>query len=277
MSSFVAAGMAAALALASPPATGGQPTPPPVQAPDTIVVTAIRPKPEAVQKFVQQLATPAGEDDRFTRWADDVCSGVVGLNRSDAEYFNDRLAEVALQVGLKVGQPGCTPNIVVVVTPDVQPLMQALSHHRYALSGFSDVGDTTSGGGRGQTFDSFINSPRPVSWWHISERVAADTGATILGGVMRTFMQGRLFARSKEELRYVLIIVDAHQMKGVELKALSNYVAMALAGSAVAGRAGRQASDDHDLVRRPRRGSYAASWDDPVGPRLSQGIVRRAR
>ena len=215
------------LALAIAPQSAPADASPPVRAPDTIVVTAIRPKTEAVQKFVQQLATPTGEDDRFTRWNDEVCSGVTGLSRADAEYFNDRLAEVALQVGLKVGQPGCTPNIVVVVTPDVKPLMKVLSQHRYALGGLADVGDTTSGGGQGQTFDSFINSPRPVSWWHISERVAADTGATILGGVMRTFIQGRLVARSKEELRYVLIVVDAHQTQGVTLKALSNYVAMA--------------------------------------------------
>ena len=223
------AALAAALALASAPApvAGDASSPSPVRAPQDVVVTAIRPKDHVVEKFVQQLAAPAGEDDRITRWNDEICSGVTGLSRADAEYFNDRLAEVALKVGLKVGEPGCTPNIVAVITPDVKPLMQELSRHRYVLAGFTDVGDTTSGGSRTQTFDKFIAAPRPVNWWHISERVTADGGATIIGGVLHTFIQGRMIARTNEELRYVLIVVDAHQTQGVALKALANYVAMA--------------------------------------------------
>ena len=51
---------------------------------------------------------------RFDRW---ICPGVLNLE-AHAQAVADRIGRVARRAGLGVGEPGCSPNVLVVFTLD---------------------------------------------------------------------------------------------------------------------------------------------------------------
>lgn len=87
-------------------------------APD-IVVTAARERERAVvSRQVEAVLPPAPSGTPYARFATPVCPGVSGLARTSAQAVVDRIGVVADSVGLAVGEPGCTPNLLVLVVPN---------------------------------------------------------------------------------------------------------------------------------------------------------------
>ena len=222
-------GTAAALLLLIAQAAPTQPPPPADAGQNTVeevVVQGTRDaeaQRKAVSEFVQELSAP-GARERLPRWEEGICPGVVGLPRKQATYIADRIAMEAQAVGLDIGEPGCRPDVLILVTnrPD-----EVAAEFRRKFGGFfahlDRVGEPTGGGG--QSLKSFLTTPRPVRWWHVSSRAASD-GRPAIGGVLQTTGQSRLASNWKEDLNRVLLIVDTTKMKGVSYEALASYLAM---------------------------------------------------
>ena len=181
---------------------------------------------EAVDSFVNTVvAPPRGRGP--ARWERKVCVGVVNLRRDAAQAMIDRVSQVALEIGLEIGEPGCSPNILVMATNDGAGLATALVQSRPRA--FRPL---YAGAARSATaLERFEATDRPVRWWHVSIPTDADTGAIAVrvpgyGPPLIGTLGGRLRTEIENDLRRAFIIVDVERSTGVTFLQLSDYVAM---------------------------------------------------
>lgn len=204
-------------------------------APDEIVVEGHRLQ-QALSDFVGVVSTPPNGEIQLARWDRRICVSVAGIRAQYGQFMVDRIAQRAFQVGLEAGAPGCTANVLVLVTPDANALAQELvNNDRPLLAAYES-------GTRGRdALDDFASNTRPVRWWHVAQTVTADgqvvRGSTSLhamsgglssgsGAVVRVGDMGRTRATTRQDFNRVVIIVDATRAQGFQFAALSDYVAM---------------------------------------------------
>lgn len=194
-----------------------------------IVVVTAPSVDEMVRAFVGEVSD-GGQMDQLGRWDRKVCPGVAGMRSRYAQALIDRIASIALTVGLEVGEPGCTPNALIYVTED----SDALAHELVTQHGSLVGRRYTDGHTRGRdALRDFAETPRPVRWWHVTQSVTADGFAVDQGDGMsapsvnvRTV--GRLRRATREDFARVLIVIDARRIDGYRFGAVADYVAMAV-------------------------------------------------
>jgi len=227
------AAMAAVLTCAAPVwAQPAQPAP----ADEEIVVVG-RQVDDAVRDFVTQLSAPPPAEDQLARWDGEVCVGAIGLQARYGQFLVDRISQRAAQLGLRPGQPGCRANVVVFVTPDSDRLTREIVAQFQDLVG-ARWEDNSNTQGR-EALQAFVDTPRTVRWWHVSQTVTADgqrlgdvqasNGAGGLRGqVVRTTSLGfgRLSRTTRQDFSRVVIVVDATRAAGLQFDSIADYVAM---------------------------------------------------
>ena len=77
-----------------------------------------------VQNFVGEVAAPATGDRGPARWNGPVCIGVVNLRAEVAQYIVDRASDVARELGLEAGEPGCAANVLIIAAADGQAVAE---------------------------------------------------------------------------------------------------------------------------------------------------------
>lgn len=123
-------------------------------------------------QFVEEVAAPARARG-LARWDGLVCIGVVNFEAEAAHLIIDRMSDVARDLGLELGQPGCEPNLVVVGTTDGRGVADAMvRRHRKQFFRF---GYSRSNAGSG-ALERFRTSDEPVRWWHVSLPIVVTTG-----------------------------------------------------------------------------------------------------
>lgn len=179
-----------------------------------------------ISEFVRDLSDETREG-KLARWNKTICPATLGLPQRYGQYLNDRLGVVARDAGLKVAEPGCRPDILIVVTDEADQLLAELAaEHKDLFAARRWSYERTSAGGS-QSFESFIQTPRPVRWWHVAESVPADGQPFLDDGRTVRVQPSRLRATMREDFAFVIIVVDAKLARGVTYQALSDYVAMA--------------------------------------------------
>lgn len=218
---------ALAMALVAPSAVG-QPN-------DRESVT-VQGRQEAVQGFVDAISVESGAENQLARWDQRVCPSVTGLSAAHGQAIADHIAAHALAVGLDVGEPGCRANILVYVTNNSDQLAHDMVAREPTL--FAQLEETSlNTRGRGALSD-FVNTPRPVRWWHVSRTVAADgfdayqgssspvvhdthpAGMTLPGGA------SRLARYTRQDFSRVVVVIDSRRIGATPVGALGEYVAM---------------------------------------------------
>lgn len=211
---------------------------------------------QVTREFVTEIAAPSLREDQLARWDELVCVGVAGLSATDGQMVADRISARAAAVGLRTGEPGCRANIMVIFAPDSDALTQSIVRDRRELLGYY-TNDAVSTGGR-EGLDAFANTPRPIRWWHVARNVTADgrvldttqsapaatggearsaneaaasgqpsTGIGSFTGVQTVRSTGsRMRRTTRQDLNYVLIIVDAQRVAEFPVDAWVDYVAM---------------------------------------------------
>jgi hypothetical protein len=223
---------------------GGQQVPPasdPTQLGEVLVTAS--PRLEAAREFVRSVAAPSG-DREMALWRDPVCVGVGNMQAEAAQLMADRISDWASSLDLRIGGPGCRPNIFIMATDDGDAAARALvasrpREFRTGVSG-SDLGAAA--------LATFQNSGRPVRWWHVSLAVDEDTGAPIrrLPGQPPVEWQGRIMERptdfgvnsmattspsrlsysGRDDLQQAIIVVDIDALETTSFAQLTDYVAM---------------------------------------------------
>lgn len=217
---------------------------------------------ERVRGFIDEVvAAPTGRGP--ARWRDNICVGVANLKGEAAQYLADRVSEVAVDIGLEPGEPGCQPNILIIGTDDGAGMARGLVSARRNV--FWPGG---SGMNRSRAaLEAFQANDHPVRWWHISLPIDSQTGALAvrLPGedapmVART-TSGRLRTTIRNDLGRVIIIVDLSKADGLDLRQIADYSAM-VAFSQVDPDAD---TEDYDsilsLFRRPQTTPHITDWD----------------
>jgi hypothetical protein len=126
-------GLALALQVAAAASqTAPHPAPSANVAPPVVVTApALKDVPALVHGFGRR---PEGVE-RLARWQVPLCPAVIGPPPDQAAYVVRRLYAAAKTVGLPVGYRGCAPNLVVVLTPDVDAITAAIARRRSAVLG----------------------------------------------------------------------------------------------------------------------------------------------
>ncbi|HMB72807.1 MAG TPA: hypothetical protein VKQ06_04500, partial [Gammaproteobacteria bacterium] len=118
-----------------------------------------------IRDFLEEVAAPA-RSRGYARWHRDVCVGVHNLEHSAAQYVVDRISAAAIDVGLEPGEPGCRPQVNIIFAADGRQMAANLvasdprAFRPVAGHAGMDLGR--------EALDEFVESERPVRWWHVS-------------------------------------------------------------------------------------------------------------
>lgn len=239
----------ASLALATDPGPAFQ-SPPPTRAlqQDRVTATQLedvvvtgRSLDRLISEFVGEVAEP-NRHRGLARWDQSICVGVANLRVETAEYLADRISTVAGDLGLAVGDPGCTPNILVVATADGNALARDLVRERRRA--FRMGGSGMDRGG--DALEDFVATDRPVRWWQMSMPVNSETGeravripGECLGSCsaarasaldyapkIEVFAASRIRTQIVDNLIRTVVIVDVNRVGHLSALQLADYIAM---------------------------------------------------
>lgn len=208
---------------------------------------------EEVRQFVHNVSIETPSASQIARWNQHLCPGVVGASAQASQAIIDQIARRAAAVGLHVGAPGCRADLTIIVTSDSDRVAQAVyDERRTMLTRPNNVDGATLGD---QALQAFVHSPRPVRWWHVSQKTTADglmmsdersspisnssltavqttanpTSPTSGDGMSRTVAHrsdgSRLRRETRQDFNYVLVIVDTSRLNGAPLSAVADYIA----------------------------------------------------
>lgn len=194
---------------------------------------------ERVSAFVEDIAATPRNTGR-ARWREPVCVGVANLAQPYAQAVVDRVSQVALEIGLDVGEPGCRAGVMIFFAVDATPFAKKLVSDDYF--GFRP-GPGGSALGR-KALQAFQEVERPVRWWQVSQVVEEATGnppqeVTFFlpdGGVQQgneltvplvtVRRSSRLQSGLRNDMRRVILIVDVNRLGDASWASLADYVSM---------------------------------------------------
>lgn len=195
---------------------------------EDVVVSGRRLQDEA-EAFVAELAAPPPKRG-LARWRGPVCIGVANLSESIARPLIDHIATVASTYDVRIREPGCAPNVIIVFTDDAPGLARGLvardaETFRVRWSSQLDRGQ--------KALDAFQNGDWPVRWWHVSMPVIGTSGQRAIrmpGDTGPISVPGEGLANKgrpiTDVLSKVIVIVDIAKVEGAELPLLGDYLAM---------------------------------------------------
>lgn len=193
------------------------------QAPDEeVVVTPHATTQEEAQSFVHAITAAPTPYWQAPVWHNSVCFGLLGLRAPLARTLLDRIGGNARDLGVRVSAPGCEPNVLVVVTDNVAAVTGEADRNRLRYMGVDKDHGVSMGVG---AWRDFMETPRPVRWWHVSrlmtrDNMPADSATVYL------YDAGYIHAPTHLNLHHVFIVVDAARVNGVPANALADYLTM---------------------------------------------------
>ncbi|MGH6950074.1 MAG: hypothetical protein ACREH4_04335 [Vitreimonas sp.] len=228
MKPTLAAALAAALAFSPQLALAQEPE----------VVVEGRQQEEAIREFIGTASAAVSADNQLAMWQGDICPGILGIRREQAQAFIDRIALRAYQFGIETGASGCDPNVFIFFAPDANAFTRQLfENDRSLFAYFYEQNISTRGH---EALADFLNTPRPVRWWHVSRRTTGE-GIRLASSNAREGVPGhsafrdvqslrstgsRLRQAIRQEFARAIVVVDASQTAGIPLPAVADYVAM---------------------------------------------------
>lgn len=185
------------------------------------------------ENFVASVAAPP-RNMTLGRWSEEVCIGVANATPGAAQYVIDRVSSLALDLGLRIGQPGCRADIMIVFADDASAVAQKLV--RENPQGFRPPGVLATLSE--PALEAFQVRERPVRWWNVSLPVEADTGNSPVvmtvgehgSGfevpILHVRSMSRLRSGLRNDLKRSVVIVDASRLNGRSLASVTDYVAL---------------------------------------------------
>ncbi len=188
-----------------------------------------------VREFVTEVSQPANNRG-LARWNRPICVGAVNLRNDVGQYVVDRISDLARELEIEAGEPGCRPNVLIVAAVDGAGLASALVEDR--PRNFDLRHNGTDAGTR--AFRNFRTGDQPVRWWQISMPIDAETGTRAVrlpgdispstGGpvapTINVFAASRLRTQIRDDLVRSIIIVDVDRLGGANLVQLADYLAL---------------------------------------------------
>ena len=209
------------LPLLAAPAAGQQPA----EEADVreIIVEGSRNQEKQIAEFVDAL-TKAPSQGQLSRFEEQICPMAAGIPDVHKAAVVGRLRRVAAAVGIPVASSAkCTPNLLVIVTPDKQALMRQLERKRpYYFPGKWSSSHIRS----------FTRDPAPVAAWHLEGKMGRD-GRPLMNdfrtGVdyQKTIMaSSRIVPSARPHFLGAIVVADVDALIGLTTTQLADYAAM---------------------------------------------------
>jgi hypothetical protein len=218
-----------------------------------------------IKDFIGEVvAKPPGRG--YARWNRRVCIGVSNLQTGAAQYVIDRISKLAAEVGLAVGEPGCSPNVIIMFSANATFVATYMVENEPLLFRPAGLGNNDMSLSRA-ALDEFAASERAVRWWHVSLPVDARTGNPAIEipgqGYPTIGVAGpsRIHDGIRDDLLQVIIIVDATKLAGTTWQQLADYLAV-ISLAQVDPKANPTAFDSIlNLFSNPQAYSGLTDWD----------------
>lgn len=211
---------------------------------------------EVSRSFATEIGAPSLRENQLARWDDEICVGASGLSPEQSSIVVDAISARAAEVGLRNEQPGCRADIMVIFASDSDAVARTLVNERRDVMGYY-TNDGVSTGGR-EGLETFANTPRAVRWWQVARNVTVDgrvldnpnttptasgaeaaaaaraaaggevpAGIGAYDGAQAVRSRGsRLYRETRQDLNYIVIIVDTQRIAEFPTSAVLDYVAM---------------------------------------------------
>lgn len=181
--------------------------------------------------FVVNVADTSNSSRGLARWRNRLCVGIHNLrNEVAAQFLADRISEVALELGLRPGEPGCYPDVSVIFTTDGRDMATRLVEA--TPSAFRPFGNTHGTTKSRQDLEKFQTSEDPVRWWQVTMivdelgRPAVDVLAGLEALPQYRGSNSRVKEGTSDDIWANLIIVDTSKVQGKTWAQLADYIAM---------------------------------------------------
>lgn len=93
---------------------------------ETVTVTGIKQAPETIARaFISSFSVPSPFVGAISRWSQDICPLVSGLTPQFSDIVTVRIRSIAVQIGAKVKEAPCKPNIIIAFTTQPQAMLDA--------------------------------------------------------------------------------------------------------------------------------------------------------
>jgi len=189
-----------------------------------------------IQKFVGSVSAPV-PGRGYARWHERVCVGVNNLQTDAAQYIVDRISALALEVGLEPGEPGCTPEVLVIFATNAKELATYLvKHNKRAFLPGMGLGGTALNRDK---LNEFADSDKPVRWWQVSMPIDPHSGQRAIrmqqddcsgplncGPWINVEGPSRIHSGTRDDFRQIIVIVDATKLHGTTWQQIGDYLAV---------------------------------------------------
>lgn len=118
---------------------------------------------EGARAYVRNVL-PTPSHGQYARWADPVCAKVTGIDDVYATRVEARITDAARAAGVRLGKPGCKPNLSVIFTEDAATTVGVIVRKKpKQISGMAR-----------DDRERLLTAPLPVRWWHGIELRGAE-------------------------------------------------------------------------------------------------------
>ena len=191
---------------------------------------------DTVAQHARAIAIPT-QRGLLARWDNELCIGLVGAPQAQGRVLLERIADEAFAVGVRIGGPGCTPNLLVLVTNEADRAASDLRHHYPSVFITTERPERLLRGESQEALDRFLNSDRAVRSWHLSNLASSD-GSPMLSvqlnprdpssvvPALSSMGSSRMASGFQEQFSRVFVIVDTTRLAGATYEQLAGYIAM---------------------------------------------------
>ena len=193
---------------------------------DEIVVTGQRDREEAIQEFVESVTVDA--NGQVATFRVPVCPMSFGLPSTYADVIVERIRKVAGEADVPLAEPGCDPNLIVVVADDSRDFFDALRRDRPALfhalnlSEIKDVQDTDEPVRAWQLVQLRGSDGRPARWVRFQIGGTFTPPVQMLDGVTPS----RIQKSTRRDLSISFVVFDLAATDGLTLTQIADHAAM---------------------------------------------------
>jgi len=184
-----------------------------------IVVEGRRNRDTEIRELVATLP-PSWVGGHISRFEHSACPAVLGLPPAMRTLVVERMRAVARAGGVPVGNPGCQPNVVVMVTSDKRQLIELLGRRFPNYLGNLSNGEAAR----------VARSPELAALWHLNGLVDADgrqfgsPGDDVI--MVRATHASRLIDTAHMEFIGSVLIVESRALVGLSTTQFADYAAM---------------------------------------------------
>lgn len=190
---------------------------------ETVITSEARDEAEKARRYIARVTERRFGDPPLARFSDSVCVTTFGLPQVAGQIVVDRVSEIAASLGLRVGQTGCSPNLLVAFVDNGQ---EALSRFR------------GSGAMKGQTLrdiERIVTEPGPARSWSEVELRGRDGERPYYSPDQPPLIRGMAISRLSSPVRLdvvsATVFIDRSALPDRDMTQIADYAAMrALSG-----------------------------------------------